>query len=709
MKSTRHLLRILLLALAANSTDRVCAQVPGDTVRWDGTSLIVNSQRVAPAMGEIHYSRIPAREWKDEVRKMKEGGISIIATYVFWNHIEEVEDSFDWSGQRDLRRFLTVCKEENMPVILRMGPFCHGEVRCGGIPDWMTDKKNEKGENVRLRSEDPAFLKEVRELYAEIYRQIEGLQWKDHGPLLACQFDNEYRGRSSYLLALKRIAQDIGFDTPFYTRTGWPELSTPMPYGEMIPLYGDYADGFWDRNTQERTGNYWKAFNFKAFRSSTAIATEQLGKQEEHVSQSDAAYPYFTCELGGGMATSYHRRIYSYPEDAYAMAVVKLGSGSNLLGYYMYHGGINPDGKRTTLNECQQTPFTNHNDLPVKDYDFQAPVGAFGQLNPHYYSLRKLHLFMKDFGSTLAPMTASFPTKEQGKDEDQELRWSYRKDSQGQAFIFINNYDRLHPLSCKRNTHFVIDGKEIFPHPIDIPSGCTAILPANLQVGHLTINYATVQLVARKKGALYFAAVEGIAPEARINGKLFRLQAGSSRRPACTIAGTRIYVLSPADAGHLFLPRHKQQEQTLGWKKVRNAGRPRTITTGARSVAAEPSDEDFEQAAVYTIDVPKHSGLLSISYRGDCARLYADGVLVNDNFYNGRPMLYGLWRLPEGCKKLELRILPKQQSQLIYFPSEADARSGAALIKVSRWTNRHSSKIENRERVHNRKFFANRH
>ena len=39
----------------------------------------------------------------------------------------------------------------------------------------------------------------------------------------------------------------------------------------MIPLYGDYADGFWERSLKETAGNYYKAFNFKAFRSSTAM------------------------------------------------------------------------------------------------------------------------------------------------------------------------------------------------------------------------------------------------------------------------------------------------------------------------------------------------------------------------------------------------------------------------------------------------------
>ena len=290
-----------------------------------------------------------------------------------------------------------------MPVILRMGPYCHGEARCGGIPDWVVES------GCKLRSEDPEFLRYVEALYRQIYTQAQGLLWKDGGPVIACQFDNEYRGHGSYLMALKGIAVRCGFELPFYTRTGWPELRTPVPFGEMIPLYGDYADGFWDRTTTEGAGNYWKAFHFKSFRSSTAIAREQMQNQKEKLTEGDELYPYFTCELGGGMMTSYHRRVYLYPEDAYSMAVVKLGSGSNLLGYYMYHGGTNPEGKLTYLNELQRTPFTNHNDLPVKTYDFQAPLGEFGQRNPHYYSLRTLHLFMADFGELLAPMDAYFP------------------------------------------------------------------------------------------------------------------------------------------------------------------------------------------------------------------------------------------------------------------------------------------------------------
>lgn len=60
----------------------------------------------------------------------------MLATYVFWIHHEEKEGEWNFEGQRNLREFLTVCREEQMPVFLRIGPWAHGECRNGGIPDW---------------------------------------------------------------------------------------------------------------------------------------------------------------------------------------------------------------------------------------------------------------------------------------------------------------------------------------------------------------------------------------------------------------------------------------------------------------------------------------------------------------------------------------------------------------------------------------------
>ena len=664
--------KALTLALFLGLSLAIGAQVP--TVKWDKHSLIIDGRRVCPVMGEVHYSRIPAAEWKTEVSKMKEGGVTMIACYVFWNHIEEIENQFDWSGQRNLREFLEVCKHESLPVVLRIGPFCHGEVRCGGIPDWVVNS------GCKLRSEDPQFLKYVERLYRQIFTQLQGLQWKDGGPVIAAQFDNEYRGHGSYLMALKQIAVKIGFDLPFYTRTGWPELTTPVPFGEMIPLYGDYADGFWDRSIKETAGNYYKAFNFTASQVSGAIGSEQLDYSNSQTS--NLKYPYFTCELGGGMMTSYHRRIYTYPEDAYSMALVKLGSGSNLLGYYMYHGGTNPDGKLTYLNETQRTPVTNYNDLPVKTYDFQAPLNEFGQRNPHYFSLRKLHLFMQDWGDVLAPMEAVFPCEQDiKKGDDRSLRWSYRA-KDGKGFIFVNNYERLQNLSAKRGVKLEACGVKL--PKLNIPAGTMCIFPVNID----GIRYATAQLIANRDGKIYMEQIKGIPTTIAIDGRVLKnLKPKGTEKPVYK----NIYLLTSAQAERLFLSEEgKTKKEAVAFRKVKDSGAPRKITIGVNKVAEEPVDADFENAAVYTIDLPKeaslltpHSTLLTIHYRGDVARLYADGKLIDDNFYNGRPFQYALWRLPKDCHQLELRILPLQKDMPVYFPREADVTPGERVINIT--------------------------
>ena len=43
----------------------------------------------------------------------------------------------------------------------------------------------------------------------------------------------------------------------------------------------------------------------------------------------------------------------------------------------------------------------------------------------------------------------------------------------------------------------------------------------------------------------------------------------------------------------------------------------------------------------------------------------------------------GLWRLPAGCQKLELRILPLLKDMPVYFPREADvAKEGEEIVKL---------------------------
>ncbi|MBK8478171.1 MAG: beta-galactosidase [Opitutaceae bacterium] len=484
----------------------------GSTIAADNRSLLLDGQPWTPVMGEFHYARYPAAEWREELLKMKAGGIAIVATYVFWIHHEETAGQWDWSGARDLRHFVDTAREVGLKVIVRCGPWCHGEVRNGGLPDWVVARGGS-------RSDDPTYLASVATLYAQIAAQLRGLLWKDGGPVVGLQLENEYWGPAEHLLTLKRLAREAGLDTPLYTRTGWPALKTPIPFGEILPLYGVYAEGFWDRELTSMPGSYWAGFHFSTLRTDAAIANEALGRRETRDAPDIARYPYLTCEIGGGMMSAYHRRILVDPRDIEATTLVKLGSGSTSPGYYMYHGGTNPEGRQTTLMEEQSTAVTNWNDMPVKNYDFQAPLGQYGQVRPQYHILRRLHSFLHAYGPDLAGMAVALPDKRPtGRDDVETLRWSVRSDGV-RGFLFVNNHERGRTLPAKQGVQFLLSpGGLSFPsQPATIPSGAAFLWPFGLDLGGVTLAYATAQpltyLDSGNTRTVFFAATPGVPAE----------------------------------------------------------------------------------------------------------------------------------------------------------------------------------------------------
>ncbi|HTY36725.1 MAG TPA: beta-galactosidase, partial [Bacteroidota bacterium] len=368
----------------------------------DGSILSVNSRYLVldgkpwlPVMGEFHFSRYPQKYWEEEILKMKAGGVDIISTYIFWIHHEEIEGEFDWSGRRDLRAFVKLCAKHGMYVVARIGPWAHGEARNGGFPDWLLTKGP-------TRLNDSTFLFNVRRFYSEIGKQLTGLLWKHGGPIIGVQIENEYSNRSpnggeAYLLKLKALAIEAGLDVPLYTITGWD--NAVIPPRAFVPVYGGYPDEAWSGSTHELPPDPQGVFQFHV---TTPVGTAGIMQGPVSPSPDSEAshYPRFTAELGGGMEDTYHRRVVISPDDVASMALSALGSGVNLLGYYMFHGGTNPDGALTTLQESQETDYPN--DVPVKSYDFQAPIGEFGQMNGAFRDLKVIHQFIRDFGSDLA-------------------------------------------------------------------------------------------------------------------------------------------------------------------------------------------------------------------------------------------------------------------------------------------------------------------
>ena len=50
---------------------------------YNSEYLTCNARPILPIMGEFHFSRYPEEEWKTALKKMQQGGVDIVATYVF--------------------------------------------------------------------------------------------------------------------------------------------------------------------------------------------------------------------------------------------------------------------------------------------------------------------------------------------------------------------------------------------------------------------------------------------------------------------------------------------------------------------------------------------------------------------------------------------------------------------------------------------------
>lgn len=704
-------------------------------IGFDPISLIVDGERVFPMMGEMHFSRYPHQYWEEELCKMKAGGIDIVSLYVIWIHHEEVHGEFDFSGDRNLRLFLETVKKCGLYSILRIGPWAHGEARNGGFPDWLLKDSADNGYEVR--TDAPRYLEHVRKFYEKTFEQAKGLFIKDGGPVIGVQIENEYGhcgGKNGeegeqHMKTLLAMAKEIGFQVPIYTATGWGGAVT----GGMIPVMGGYCEAPWDQRTTEiePSGNYI----FTRERNDHNIGSDHgLGAG---ITFDMDKFPFLTAELGGGLQVTKHRRPIASGLDTAAMTMTKLGSGANLLGYYMYHGGTNPEGKLTTLQETKETGYPN--DLPVLSYDFNAPLREYGQMEDTYRQVRLLASFIHDFGSDLCDMTyVEQPGNPLKPDNFESLRSAVRCKERllpnggkiKSGYLFVNNYQRRYKMADHKDTALKAydeDGESVLAsfESRDVVNGDFFFYPFNMPLGEkalITTDATPVCQIADFDGnghvAYIFYKDSEKEPSLSVNGDLdgnkviFITRDEAVHGSKVVKNGKEHFIISSGDVvtnaeGEPWLYFEVADNETKhavfkafpelkvtpdGFDTLKKDDEPFTVyksVTGYENKAAalltkdEKGDELKASLKVSNMPADRNEMFLSIDYEGDTAQMYQGGRMIADSFYTGQKWEVGLKRFCGNDSRefdCDITVDPLKEDTKLYLQEWPKMTDGKACM-----------------------------
>jgi len=318
----------------------------------DGNCYI-DDQVIRLRAGEIDPGRVPPEFWEDRIKKARAMGLNAISPYLYWNEIEPREGQFTFDGITDVKRFVTLCQNNGMWVILRPGPYICGEWEMGGFPAWLLTHPG-----IGLRQNEPQFLDFSRRYIGKIHDQLGDLQVTHGGPIVMVQFENEdHSADSPYMRAVHDIFVKAGFDTQLMTCDPGAPNRPPWSVLKGIPGVLRGYNGF--------TG-----------------ATQSRYDQSALINKPDG-YPVLSPEVYTGWFDTWGP-VYKSPLVPTARQVTDtqwLLDHKNLSwSYYVFDGGSN----------FGFMGGASHGAPMQTSYDYDAPVDEMGRTTAKYKALRDL-------------------------------------------------------------------------------------------------------------------------------------------------------------------------------------------------------------------------------------------------------------------------------------------------------------------------------
>ncbi|MHC4873062.1 MAG: beta-galactosidase, partial [Planctomycetota bacterium] len=329
-------------------------------ISYDSRSFIINGRQTYLAAGEIHYFRIPHTDWEDRIRKSKKAGLNAVSIYVPWNFHEFNEKQYEFTGDKNIFKFIELCKKYKLYVIVRPGPYICAEWDFGGLPAWLNKYKT------KPRTHDPVYMKYVRRWFNVLVSKLADYQITKGGPVIMVQVENEYgsfyRYDKKYLQQIADIYRKNGITVPLFTCDG----TTILNYG-YLPGTIPGTNGKMDR---ELIRKYDKnvPYIIPEFYSGTYYTWGN--RREKHAVAADATH------LERAEAVKVQ-----------ILLMEQVVNNINII-YYIWSGGTN------FANWSGRT-VADRETFPLTCYDMDAPISEDGTLTEKYHLLSQVHHFIQ--------------------------------------------------------------------------------------------------------------------------------------------------------------------------------------------------------------------------------------------------------------------------------------------------------------------------
>lgn len=301
--------------------------------------------------GAIHYFRVVPEYWEHRLTLLKNMGCNTVETYVAWNEHEAKEGQYDFSGGRDLRKFVQIAASLDLKVILRPSPYICAEYEFGGLPAWLL-----KDRNMRVRSTYRPFMEYVTRYYHKLFKEVNDLQITTGGPIILMQVENEFGGYSNdqeYLYQLADLMKENGVTVPLITSDG--------PWGDMLENGSIQDVALPTVNCGSKISEHFKRLEeFQNQKSPLMVMEYWIGwfdvwQDKEH----------HTTSIGDS--------VHSLKQ------ILQQGS----VNFYMFHGGTNFGFMNGSNYYEKLLPDTT-------SYDYDAPVNEYGETTEKYLAFKEV-------------------------------------------------------------------------------------------------------------------------------------------------------------------------------------------------------------------------------------------------------------------------------------------------------------------------------